>query len=141
MIEPRDLADAFDAGLTPAQRDRARLVAPVHLLDEHEWLPRDLAREELDLDPMLPSVLVQLDSGNNFAYGAFRRLLLERLLARPGLQVVIAEWRMAEEALKSIPGVSLLRTYPIGRYLNAFDAGFSAIEPLKARIALGRGYL
>ena len=74
VIEPRDLADAFDVGLTPLQRERARLVAPIRLLDDHEWLPRDTARAELGLEPNQPAILVQLGSGNNFDYGAPRRL-------------------------------------------------------------------
>ena len=126
VIEPRDLADAFDAGLTPGYRERARLVGPIRLLDEHEWLPRDLARAELGLDPERPAVLVQLGSGNNFEYGVLRRLLLDQLLARPGLQVVLAEWLMADRALETTPGITLLRHYPLSRYIRAFDASVSA---------------
>ena len=108
VIEPRDLADAFDVGLTPLQRERARLVAPIRLLDDHEWLPRDTARAELGLEPNQPAILVQLGSGNNFDYGALRRLV-ERLATRPGLQVVMAEWLMAERSLDPEQGVAVLR--------------------------------
>ena len=127
VIEPRDLADAFDAGLTPLQRERARLVAPIRLLDDHEWLPRDAARAELGLDPDRPAILVQLGSRNNFDYGGLHRLLLDRLTATPGLQVVTAEWLMSERSLDPAPGVALLRHFPISRYVQAFDASIGAV--------------
>ncbi len=127
VIEPRDLAEAFDAGLTPLQRERARLVPPIRLLDDHEWLPRDAARAELGLDPDRPAVLVQLGSRNNFDYGGLHRLLLDRLTATPGLQVVTAEWLMSERSLDLAPGVALLRHFPISRYVQAFDASVGAV--------------
>lgn len=127
VIEPRDLADAFDVGLTPLQRDRARLVAPIRLLDDHEWLPRAAARAELGLDPERPAVLVQLGSGNNFDYGALRRLLLAQLAVRPGVQVVMAEWLMAERNLERAQCVAVLRRFPLSRYVQAFDASIGAV--------------
>ena len=127
VIEPRDLADAFDVGLTPLQRERARLVAPIRLLDDHEWLPRDTARAELGLEPDQPAILVQLGSGNNFDYGALRRLLVERLATRPGLQMVMAEWLMAERSLGPEQGVAVLRRFPLSRYIRAFDASIGAV--------------
>ena len=128
VIEPRDLADAFDVGLTPLQRERARLVAPIRLLDDHEWLPRDAARAELGLDPDRPAILVQLGSGNNFDYGALRRLLLERLAdaARPaGGDGRVADGRAA--ALDPAQGVAVLRRFPLSRYVRAFDASVGAV--------------
>jgi UDP:flavonoid glycosyltransferase YjiC (YdhE family) len=78
------------------------------------------------VNPERPAVLVQLGSGNNFGYGPLRRLLVDRLLARPGLQVVMAEWLMADRTTEETPGVTLLRRFPLCRYVRAFDASVSA---------------
>ena len=73
VLEPRDLAEAFDRGVT-AQRQR-RVVDPILLLDRGELLERDAARAELGLDPDRPAILIQLGSRNNYDYGELLDLL------------------------------------------------------------------
>ena len=41
VVEPGDIADQFDAGLTTGRRRRARRVDPIRLLDTNEQLSRD----------------------------------------------------------------------------------------------------
>ena len=49
VIEPGDLAQAFDRGLTTQHRERTRPVGPIRLLDAGDMLGRDEARRALDL--------------------------------------------------------------------------------------------
>ena len=127
VLEPRDLAGAFDAGLTAQNRERARIVDPVVLLDRQEILPRAVARRELGLDLERPVVLIQLGSGNNYDYESVRRLVLRHLAGRDDLQVVLAEWLMSNESPDVPPGVLRLRRFPLARWFGAFDAAISAV--------------
>ena len=116
VIEPRDLAEAFDAGLTRAaaragEAGRRRSACSTTTSGCRATRPA----RELGLDPDRPAVLVQLGSRNNFDYGGLHRLLLDRLTATPGLQVVTAEWLMSERSPDPAPGVCALRHFPISR--------------------------
>ena len=126
VIEPGEIAAAYDAGLTTQYRDRTRLVDPIRLLDDDEILERDEARRELGLDGDRPATLLQLGSGNNFDYDEVRSLLLTHLRAAEDLQIVVAEWLISNETVPLPDGVARLRFYPIGRYLKAFDFVVSA---------------
>lgn len=126
VIEPGEIAAAYDAGLTTHYRERTRLVDPIRLLDSDEILERDEARRELGLDGERPATLLQLGSGNNFDYDEVRSLLLARLREVEGLQIVVAEWLISNESVPLPDGITRLKFYPIGRYLNAFDFVVSA---------------
>jgi UDP:flavonoid glycosyltransferase YjiC (YdhE family) len=127
VLEPRDLAEAFDDGPTRKSRVRTRSVDPIRLLDDHELLPRDSARQELGLEPDGPAILVQLGSGNNFLYDVVHWRLLDRLFERRGVQVAVAEWLMAKRPLPSLDRFRLVKTFPLSRYFHAFDASVSAV--------------
>jgi Glycosyltransferase family 28 C-terminal domain len=127
VLEPRDVAGAFDTGLTAQSRERARIVDPVLLLDRQEILPRAVARRELGLDLERPAVVIQLGSGNNYDYESVRRLVLRHLAKRDDLQVVVAEWLMSNETADLPPGVRRLRRFPLARWFGAFDAAISAV--------------
>ena len=127
ILEPRDLAGAFDEGLTATSRDRTRTVAPIRLLGDDELLPRAEARRDLGLDAALPAVIVQLGSGNNYDYVSFQKLTLEHLARRPEVQIVVAEWLMSEASADLPPGVIRARRFPLARWFHAFDAAVSAV--------------
>lgn len=127
VLEPRDLAGAFDAGLTAQSRARTRIVDPIVLLDQREILPRAVARRELGLDLEKPAVLIQLGSGNNYDYESVRRLVLRELAGRKNLQVVVAEWLMSNQSPDVPPRVLRLRRFPLARWFGAFDAAISAV--------------
>ncbi len=127
VLEPRELAEEFDTGLTRGSRIRTRVVDPIRLLDDHELLPRDAARRELGIEGDGRAVLVQLGSGNNFQYNAVNWQLLERLRENHDLQVVAAEWLMAKHSMQWNDPVNVVRTYPLSRYFHAFDASISAV--------------
>ena len=126
IIEPRDIAESYDRGLTGSSRQRALSVEPILLHEPKELLSRDTLRAELGLDPDRPALLVQLGSGNNYDYGEMTQLACAHAV-RHNVQVAVAEWLIAETELRALPGDVLhLRTYPLSRYLNAFDGAISA---------------
>ena len=127
VLEPQELAEDFDTGLTRHSRGRARVVGPIRLLDDHELLPREVARRELGLEGSGPAVLVQLGSGNNFRYDVAQWRLFESLRERGDVQVVAAEWLMAKRSLDAGGQIRAIRTYPLSRYFRAFDASISAV--------------
>jgi hypothetical protein len=127
VVEPGDLAEHFDRGLTTQYRDRTRPVAPIRLLDTEEILARDAARDALHLRRDDPAVLLMLGSGNNFDYEPVRKVVLARLGKASSVQVVVAEWLIAEQTLELPAHVMRLAEYPISRYLAAFDFAISAV--------------
>lgn len=127
VLEPRDLADGFDVGLTTRHRSRTRQVPPIRLLDDHELLPRDLARRELGLDPDKITVLVMLGSGNNYDYNVVRQLALSHLAGRGDVQIAVAHWLISERAVDLPADVVRLEQFPLARWFNAFDAAISAV--------------
>ena len=126
VLEPGEIAAAYDAGLTTEFRDKTRLVDPIRLLDAGEMLSHEEARAELGLDPERPAALVQLGSGNNYDYDEVRKLTLARLIEDRDTQVVVAEWLISDDPVPLPDSVKRISLYPIGRYLNAFDFAVSA---------------
>jgi hypothetical protein len=127
VIEPRDLAGAYDDGITVEHRSRTRMVEPIRLLDPEEIMGRDEARRELGLKQDRLTVLLQLGSGNNYDYRAVRKLAVDRLRRLGDVQVAIAQWMIAEQALDVPDDVLKLSHYPLSRYLPAFDFVISAV--------------
>jgi UDP:flavonoid glycosyltransferase YjiC (YdhE family) len=127
IIDPRDIAESYDRGLTGYWRDRTFSVEPILLHEPNELLSRDAARAELGLDPDRPALLVQLGSGNNYDYSEVLRLACAHAEVR-NVQLAVAEWLISEAEVSTLPGdVLQLRTYPLSRYINAFDGAISAV--------------
>lgn len=129
VLEPEDLASAFDTGPTAASTTLTRRVGPVRLLDPNEQLPRERARAELGLDPDATVILMQLGGGNNFDMRSSRDLVIRHLGGCPGVQIAMAHWKISTtpEPTDLPANLRLLSIYPISRYLNAFDATVSAV--------------
>ncbi len=140
VIEPGDIAGALDQGPTVALKDRVHQVAPLRLLDADELLSREAARQELGLDDAAVCVLVQLGSGNNFAYDEVRRTTAAFLAAQPGVEVLILGSPIGDQPLELPAGVRLIELFPASRYYRAFDIVVSAVgynayhELLHARV-------
>ncbi len=129
VIEPRDLASAFDVGPTASSTNLTRFVDPIRLLDRHEILPKDVGRAQLGLAANTTTFLIQLGGGNNFDMRLIRDLTLRHLGNRPDVEVVILDWKISSTALpETLPAnTKSVSTFPISRYLNAFDATVSAV--------------
>ena len=124
VIEPGEIAAAFDPGPTASLRDSALVVPPVTFLHPGEALARPAARAAIGLDPARPAVLLQLGSGNNFATVGLRQRLIEALRALPverRPQIVHADWQISADTCDLPADVIRLDTFPIARWLNAFD--------------------
>ncbi len=126
ILEPGEPADAFDNGPTALRPGEALQVPPTRLLDEGERPGRAEACAALGLDPGAVNVLVAPGSGNNAATGALTDAVLAALACRPGLGVVLAEWRIATRTLALPAGVVRHSDYPFSRNLGAFDFSIAA---------------
>lgn len=123
VVEPGEIAGAFDRGLTRRHRGRTLAVPPMRYLREGEALDRAAARAVLGLDPGRPAVILQLGAGLNNGIGGVHAQILDKLrtdvAGRPP-QVVLAQWSIADDGPEP-DGVTVLRTFPFARFLAAFD--------------------
>lgn len=126
VVEPGELADEMDTGLTRGRRDGVDLVDPILLLDREELLPREEAQVALGLDPTRPAVLIQLGSATNRDVVAIVDQLMPVLRRQSELQVVVADWFVGEAIEPVWDGVRLMRGHPFSRYFHAFDFSFAA---------------
>jgi UDP:flavonoid glycosyltransferase YjiC (YdhE family) len=133
VLEPGELAADADSGPTAARRGEAHVVDPIVLLDRDELLPRADAERELGLTPGRLNAIVQLGQGAGVRAASER--CLRHLAGRGGVQVAALSSTLA--ALDQVPEgvVRLPATYPISRYLGAFDvavaaAGYNAYHEL-----------
>jgi hypothetical protein len=126
IIEPRDIADIKDEGMTAPHRGRVAQVDPIRLLDDHDLLTREDAAAELGLDPDRPAVLVQLGSGATRDIVAITSEVIAACAAVDELQIVLIEWSIGMVSFDSWPGVKVLKGFPTSRYLRAFDFTIAA---------------
>ncbi|MGI9491982.1 MAG: hypothetical protein ACR2QF_06235, partial [Geminicoccaceae bacterium] len=127
VLEPGDLADDYDHGLTTQYRGRTRRVKPIRLLDSNEMLPRDKAKRELGLDAERPAVLIQLGAGNNFDYRSIHKTAFTHITERHHADIAVGEWLISENPMELPDNVVRLPSYPFARYFNAFDLAISAV--------------
>lgn len=137
VVEPGELADAFDAGPTVARRGEAERVRPILLCDPEDARAPDAARRALGLDPAKPAALVTLGSDGVQDLAEATQRIARRLLSVAGLQVVVAEWLIARRRLALPAGARSLWRYPLAPDLAAFDfavssCGYNAFHELVA---------
>lgn len=129
VVEPQDLAEAFDEGPTHHSTSRTRKVSPILMLDPAEQLPRAAARQDLGIGADQTAVLLQLGGGNNFDMRLCRDLVFRHLKDRADVRLILIDWKISPTAQDmDLPSnVSRISTFPVARYLNAFDATISAV--------------
>jgi hypothetical protein len=124
VVEPGEIAGMLDRGLTQETRHNARVVPPIGYLREGEALDRAAARTVLGLNHKRPAVFLQLGSGNNIHVNALRAMLIEKLstdVQGEAPQIVIGEWQIGRRNGELPDNVTVLRSFPFARFLNAFD--------------------
>ncbi|HYH60845.1 MAG TPA: glycosyltransferase [Solirubrobacterales bacterium] len=124
VLEPGEFAATEDRGATVALRGDAHCVDPIVFCDDTELLERAVAERELGLEPGAVNVLVQLGQGDEVREASAR--CLRHLAGRDGVRV--AALRSHLTVMDDVPDgvVELDSTYPMSRYLRAFDATVSA---------------
>jgi UDP:flavonoid glycosyltransferase YjiC (YdhE family) len=127
VLEPGDLADDYDDGMTTQYRSRTRRVKPIRLLDPGEMLPRGEARRELGLSAEKPAVLIQLGAGNNFDYRNIHKTAFSHVAEHHDADIAVGEWLISDKPMALPDGVIRLPGYPFARYFNAFDLAISAV--------------
>lgn len=133
VLEPGELAESEDRGLTVERRAEAERIDPIVFLDPTELLPREEASAELGLDPERPHALVALGQGPELDAAVARTL--ERLAPAPEVQVAALESSLSPELRVPEHVVRLRGTYPMSRLYRAFDlavaaAGYNAFHEL-----------
>ncbi len=127
IIEPGDIARAYDFGPT-SQRKDAVLTSPVSLFRREDALSRDDARRALGLDLNRPVALVQLGTGDSDVNHKMTAAL-EGLIGWKDLQVILTKAPIDKDGKSLAPaGLDLktVRYFPLAKVLHAFDAGICA---------------
>ncbi len=126
IIEPGELAEERDTGITAQRRSEVLMVDPIRLLEADDLLPRAEAAAMLGLDPRKPAVLVQLGSGTNRDIIVLANRIIGELSRIPDLQIVMAEWSIASVPLSLWPNVRVMTGFPFSQYFRAFDFSIAA---------------
>ncbi len=126
IIEPGEIAQLVDTGITASRREETSMVGPITLLDQTELLPRRDAKAALGLAPDAPSVLLQMGGGANRDVLALVDKIVHELKSFPNLQIVMAEWGNGLYDLPLWENTRILRGFPISKYFNAFDFSIAA---------------
>jgi UDP:flavonoid glycosyltransferase YjiC (YdhE family) len=126
ILEPGELAESRDDGVTAGRRHETVAVDPVRLLEKEELLSRETAARCLGLDVSRPAVLVQLGSGFNRNILGLTSGILDHLRAFDGLQIVVADWLADASSVPLWDNVKVVRGFPLSQYFRAFDFSISA---------------
>ncbi|MDZ4736482.1 MAG: glycosyltransferase [Rhodospirillaceae bacterium] len=126
IIEPGEIAAAYDTGVTARLSDRVVRVPPIRLLDKRDLISRKAARTELGLDPNRPAALVQIGASAGDDTLTLVSGVIQELRKFSSLQIVLAQWLTGTQCLSLWPGLRVLQGFPISQYFNAFD--FSIAE-------------
>ncbi|MDH5295372.1 MAG: hypothetical protein OEW91_17005, partial [Acidimicrobiia bacterium] len=125
IIEPGDLAQDADRGITAARTDAVR-VPPISMVDVIGRLPRGEAAVALGLDPDRPTLLLTLGSGRLGDVQGPADVVLDAISAS-GWQVAVTRAAIATKDIVHDDSVVPVRgVYPLVRYVSAFDAVVSA---------------
>jgi Glycosyltransferase family 28 C-terminal domain len=126
VIEPGEVAGRYDTGPTSIERENARLVDPVTMLDNDELLSRENAASELGVSADTLNILLMPGALNNFDAVSFWSAIATELGKWQQVCVVAAEWAITETSMEWPAFVERRRGFPYARWFNAFDFAVSA---------------
>ena len=127
VIEPGDIARAYDFGPTAKRKDSV-LTSPVSLFRKEDAMSREDARRALGLDLNRPTVLVQLGTGEGDVNEKMTAAL-SGLLGWKDLQVILTKAPVNKDGNSLAPeglDLKVARYFPLAKVLHAFDAGICA---------------
>ncbi len=127
VIEPGDIARAYDFGPTAKRKDSV-LTSPVSLFRKEDAMSREDARRALGLDLNRPTVLVQLGTGEGDVNEKMTAAL-SGLLGWNDLQVILTKAPVDKDGKSLAPeglDLKVARYFPLAKVLHAFDAGICA---------------
>ncbi|MEY5030699.1 MAG: hypothetical protein RLZZ334_646 [Actinomycetota bacterium] len=127
VIEPGDIARAYDFGPTAKRKDSV-LTSPVSLFRKEDAMSREEARKALGLDLNRPAVLVQLGTGEGDVNEKMTAAL-SGLLGWKDLQVILTKAPVDRNGNSLAPeglDLKVARYFPLAKVLHAFDAGICA---------------
>ena len=127
VIEPGDIARAYDFGPTATRKDSV-LTSPVSLFRKEDAMNREEARKALGLDLNRPTALVQLGTGDSDVNEKMTAAL-SGLLGWKDLQVVLTKAPIDKDGKSLAPeglDLKVVRYFPLAKVLHAFDAGICA---------------
>lgn len=127
IIEPGDIARAYDHGPTSERKD-ATLTSPVSLYSKARSLSREDARKVLGLDTQRPAILVQLGIGDS-DMNEKMHAALSGLIGWNGLQVVLTKNPVDAQGNSLVPNgleIKVQRYFPLADILSAFDGAIAA---------------
>ena len=127
VIEPGDIARAYDFGPTATRKDSV-LTSPVSLFRKEDAMSREAAREALGLDLNRPAALVQLGTGDSDVNEKMTAALAG-LLGWQDLQVILTKAPIDKNGNSLAPvglDLKVVRYFPLAKVLHAFDAAICA---------------
>jgi UDP:flavonoid glycosyltransferase YjiC (YdhE family) len=125
VLEPGDVAEADDRGLTREHRARTRRIAPVRLVEDGESLSRERAREDLGVGQDTECVLLAFGAGNNFDFRTALGVCVDFFAPR-GADLSFAESPITRNPVDLPPSIRRVHRFPLASHLAAFDMAVSA---------------
>lgn len=126
VIEPGEIAGAYDSGPTTDVQGAVTPVGPIRLLQRREQMERYAACAEIGIDPDGLNVLLLPGGMNNFDANALWRAVAETLAQWPEATVVVGKWAITETDFDWPAGFEIRKGFPFARWFNAFDFAVSA---------------
>jgi len=102
------------------------IVPPIVYLDKQELLPREIALDNLGLDPKKKTVFIQPAAGNVKSVITEVETIIDTLKKYDGLQIVLTESIISKTGFSNFKDVRIIRGYPLSIYYLAFDFAICA---------------
>ncbi len=143
LLEPSDLAEAADTGVTMQRRDempppqRFEQVPPVTIIGPETMLDRREAREALGIDPDGQSILISLGQGSEHDLIQTIDVVSKSLDKFPEVKAYLGVPPTAAWSPNYWPNLTALEHFPLAQYFRAFDtvitaAGYNTMHELAA---------